>query len=78
MYPCSTFVPLSGLGREIPSSVTTELLSSEVAHHKSLFDCRIDLDKCTQPRRDTNDLAKQALHDVQDAKPVPDTFAGCM
>ena len=80
LYPCSTFVPLSGLEREIPSSVTTEPLSSAVAYQRNLFDCRIDRDGCTRARRDTTtkDLAKQAGQDLQDTKSVPDIFADCM
>lgn len=78
LYACSTFVPLSGFGREIPSSVTTEPLSSAVAYHRSLFDCWIDRDGCAQARGDPNDLTKQAGQDLQDAKPVLDTFADCM
>jgi len=78
LYPGSTFVPLSGLGREIPSSVTMEPLSSAVAYHRSLFDFRIDRDGYARARRDTNDLTKQAGQDLQDAKPVPDTVADCM
>jgi len=69
---------LSGLGRGIPSSVTTEPLSSAVAYHKSLFDFRHSRDGFTRARRDTSDLAKQTGQDLQDSKPVPDTFADCM
>ncbi|KAA6418957.1 MAG: hypothetical protein FRX49_11061 [Trebouxia sp. A1-2] len=39
---------------------------------------QIDRDGCNRACRDTNDLAKQAGQDLQDAKPVPDTFADGM